>query len=188
VLRTACQQNKAWLDAGLPKTVVSVNISPRQFLQQDVVSWVVKTLQETELPPELLELELTESLIAYDTDKVTTTIRDLKKAGVQHSIDDFGTGYSSLAYLRRFSVDTLKIDQSFIWNMLKERGDSVIPIAIISLAHSLGMKVIAEGVETVEQCALLRDHGCDQIQGYYFSKPVSADDFAKMVKEEKRLA
>lgn len=190
VLRTACQQNKAWREAGLPPVVVSVNVSTRQFLQQDVVAWVLKTLQETALAPELLELELTESLIAQDTDKVIATINQLKAAGVKHSIDDFGTGYSSLAYLMRFRVDTLKIDQSFIRNMLKnpDSNDAVIALAVIALGHSLRMKVIAEGVETAEHCAFLREHGCDEIQGYYFSKPVPPGDFEGMLKSGKRLA
>jgi diguanylate cyclase (GGDEF)-like protein/PAS domain S-box-containing protein len=180
-LRAACAQARAWIDAGLPRVGVSVNLSARQFLQQDVVTWVLKTLDETGLPPELLELELTESLIAQDTGKVIGSIDRLRSAGVRHSIDDFGTGYSSLAYLSRFKVDTLKIDQSFIRNMQKDRSEAVIPIAVISLAHSLRLEVIAEGVETAEQCALLREHGCDAIQGYLFSPPVDADAFAEML-------
>jgi EAL domain-containing protein (putative c-di-GMP-specific phosphodiesterase class I) len=186
-LRSACAQTRAWLDAGLPRVGVSVNLSARQFLQQDVVSWVLRTLDETGLPPELLELELTESLIAQDTGKVIGSIDRLRSAGVRHSIDDFGTGYSSLAYLSRFKVDTLKIDQSFIRNMREDRHEAVIPIAVISLAHSLRLDVIAEGVETAGQCALLREHGCDAIQGYHFSPPVEAAAFAAMLAEGRRL-
>jgi len=188
VLRTACAQGKAWLDAGLPPISVSVNLSARQFLQQDVVSWVLDALRETALPPGQLELELTESLIAQDTEKVIATVNQLKASGVHLSIDDFGTGYSSLSYLKRFRVDTLKIDQSFVRHMLKEPGDAAIVRAVISLAHSLKMKVIAEGVETAEHCAFLRQHGCDEIQGYYFSKPVPAEQFAQLLGSDKQLA
>ena len=188
VLRTACAQGKAWLDAGLPPIAVSVNLSARQFLQQDVVSWVLEALRETALSPGQLELELTESLIAQDTEKVIATVNQLKASGVHLSIDDFGTGYSSLSYLKRFRVDTLKIDQSFVRHMLKEPGDAAIVRAVISLAHSLKMKVIAEGVETAEHCAFLRQHGCDEIQGYYFSKPVPAEQFAQLLGNGKQLA
>ncbi len=187
VLRTACLQSKAWTQAGLPPIVMSVNVSARQFLQQDVVQWVLNTLRDTQLPPELLELELTESLIAQDTEKVITTVVQLKAAGVKFSIDDFGTGYSSLSYLKRFKVNTLKIDQSFIRDMLNSAEDAAIPLAVISMANRLRLKVIAEGVETPEQCDFLRNHGCDEIQGYFFSKPVAADAFAQMLLDDKRL-
>jgi diguanylate cyclase (GGDEF)-like protein len=141
VLRTACRQNRAWRDAGLPAIVMSVNISARQFLQQDVVTWVLDALGDTGLPPAGLELELTESLIAQDVEKVISTIDALKAVGVKVSIDDFGTGYSSLSYLKRFSVDTLKIDQSFIRNMLTEPNDAAICLAVIRLAHTMKMNV-----------------------------------------------
>ena len=187
-LRSACAQGKIWSDAGLPPIAVSVNLSARQFLQQDVVTWVLRTLQETGLPPQQLELELTESLIAQDTEKVIATVNQLKASGVHLSIDDFGTGYSSLSYLKRFRVDTLKIDQSFVRHMLKEPDDAAIVLAVISLAHSLRMKVIAEGVETAEHCAFLRQHRCDEIQGYYFSEPLAAKDFEKLLGSGRRLA
>jgi len=187
VLRTACTQARAWMDAGLPPVCVAVNISVRQFLQQDVVAWVARTLQETGLPPEWLELELTESLIAQDIEKVTDTINQLKEIGVKLSIDDFGTGYSSLNYLKRFRVDTLKIDQSFVRNMLTEMEDSTIVLAVIALAHNLKFKVIAEGVETGQHCRFLQLNHCDEIQGYYFSKPVTAVEFETMLRDGKRL-
>jgi diguanylate cyclase (GGDEF)-like protein/PAS domain S-box-containing protein len=187
VLRTACTQGKAWLDAGLPPVTVAVNLSARQFLQQDVVAWVLRTLRETGLPPERLELELTESLIAQDVEKVIATVNQLKAAGVKLSIDDFGTGYSSLSYLKRFRVDTLKIDQSFVRNLLAEIDDATIVLAVISLAHSLKFKVIAEGVETQEHCRFLRLNRCDEIQGYYFSKPVPAAEMAAMLRAGKCL-
>ena len=187
-LHTACLQARAWEAAGLDAGLVSVNLSVRQFLRVNVVDWVLGTLEQTGLDPRRLELELTESLIAHDTDQVIDTINRLRAAGVTISIDDFGTGYSSLSYLKRFKVNTLKIDQSFIRNMLKDPEDAAIPIAVISLAHALGLKVIAEGVETAEHCTVLREHGCDQIQGYFFSPPVSADDFGAMLARGRRSA
>ena len=187
VLRTACAQNRAWRDAGLPPIVVSVNLSVRQFMAQNVVATVLDTLAQTGLPPEALELELTESLLAQDTQQVIGTIDRLKEAGVKFSIDDFGTGYSSLSYLKRFKVDTLKIDQSFVRDLLSDPGDAAITRAIISLAHSLNLGCIAEGVETEAQCDFLRAHGCSQIQGYLFSKPVAPDAITAMLREGRRL-
>jgi diguanylate cyclase (GGDEF)-like protein/PAS domain S-box-containing protein len=188
VLRTACSQARAWMDSGLPPVCVAVNISVRQFLRQDVVTWVAQTLQDTGLPPEYLELELTESLIAHDIENVTDTINHLKDLGIKLSIDDFGTGYSSLNYLKRFRVDTLKIDQSFVRNMLTTAEDSTIVLAVIALAHNLNFKVIAEGVETEQHCRLLQSNQCDEIQGYYFSPPVTAEEFEAMLREGKKLA
>jgi diguanylate cyclase (GGDEF)-like protein/PAS domain S-box-containing protein len=188
VLRSACAQAKAWTDAGLPPVAMAVNLSARQFLHQDIVALVETVLEQTGLPPGLLELELTETLIARDVEKVATTIERLHSAGVRFSIDDFGTGYSNLAQLKRFRVDRLKIDQTFVRNLHTSRNDAAIALAIISLARALDLKVIAEGVETAEQCAFLRKHGCDEIQGYYFSRPVPAEAFAEMLRSGKRLA
>jgi diguanylate cyclase (GGDEF)-like protein/PAS domain S-box-containing protein len=182
VLHTACAQNKAWLDAGLDPITVAVNLSARQFLGQDVVEWVMDALATTGLPPSMLELELTESLIAEDPDKVAAAIRQLKSVGVRFSIDDFGTGYSSLSYLKRFPVDSLKIDQSFVKNVGAEPDDEAISLAVISLAHSLRLKVIAEGVESAAQLDFLHLHGCDEIQGFYFSKPLEAAEFAALLR------
>jgi len=187
VLRTASSQNKAWRDAGLAPIVVSVNISARQFQQQDAAAWVLGTLRDTGLGPECLELELTESLIAQDVEQAIHAINQLKSAGVKLSIDDFGTGYSNLGNLKRFRVDTLKIDQSFIRDILTDADDASIALAIISLAHSLRMRVLAEGVETAEQYEFMRRNGCDEIQGYYFSKPVPAGELAAMLQAGKRL-
>ncbi|MGN6580824.1 MAG: bifunctional diguanylate cyclase/phosphodiesterase [Bordetella sp.] len=187
VLRTACIQARAWIDAGLPGICVAVNLSVRQFLQQDVAAWVARTLHDTQLPPGCLELELTESLIAQDVENVIATIDAVKRLGVKLSIDDFGTGYSSLNYLKRFRVDTLKIDQSFVRNMLTEKEDEAIVQAMIALAHTLKFKVIAEGVETEQHCRFLSRHNCDEIQGYYFSAPVTPDEFAVMLRTDKRL-
>ncbi|MCV2218486.1 putative bifunctional diguanylate cyclase/phosphodiesterase [Thauera sp. Sel9] len=187
VLRTACAQAKAWRDAGLPRVTVAVNISARQFLQQDVIDWVMGTLRSTGLPPELLELELTESLIAQDVEKVIAAFGRLRDIGVKISIDDFGTGYSNLGYLKRFPADTLKIDQSFVRDMLTDPEDATIVLAVISLAHNLGFKVIAEGVETEAHRDFLCRNRCDEIQGYYFSRPVSAAEFEDLLRCDKRL-
>jgi EAL domain-containing protein (putative c-di-GMP-specific phosphodiesterase class I) len=187
VLRTACAQAKAWQSMGLPSLVMSVNLSARQFLQQDIVGSVRNALEQTGLAPEYLELELTESLIAKDIEKVVVTIDQLKALGVQFSIDDFGTGYSSLSHLKRFKLDRLKIDRSFIHNLHGEGGDAAISLAVIALARSLKLKVTAEGVETAEQCAFLREHGCDEMQGYDFSKPVRDAEIAMMLKTGRKL-
>ena len=188
MLRTACAQNKAWQSAGLPPITVAVNLSARQFLQQDIMTWVMKTLGQTGLEPQYLDLELTESLIAEDTEKVIATVNRLKAAGVKLSIDDFGTGYSSLSYLKRYRVDTLKIDQSFVRTMLTEVDDAAITLAVISLAHSLRMAAVAEGVETAEQCRFLRLNRCDAMQGYFFSRPVPAAELEVILRSDKRLA
>ena len=188
VLRSACAQAKAWIDAGLPPVAIAVNVSARQFLHHDIVALVESALEQTGLPPGLLELELTETLIARDVEKVAATIERLHSTGVRFSIDDFGTGYSNLSQLKRFRVDRLKIDQSFVRNLHTNRNDAAIALAIISLARALDLKVIAEGVETAAQCAFLRKNGCDEIQGYYFSRPVPADDLAAMLRAGKRLA
>jgi EAL domain-containing protein (putative c-di-GMP-specific phosphodiesterase class I) len=188
VLHTACAQNKAWQDAGLDPVTVAVNLSARQFLRQDVVAWVKATLDATGLDPGMLELELTESLIAQDPDNVAATIRALKSEGVRFSIDDFGTGYSSLSSLKRFQVDALKIDQSFVRNVCSDADDEAISLAVISLAHSLRLRVIAEGVETREQCEFLRRHGCDEVQGYLYSRPLAPRRFATILKCGESLA
>jgi diguanylate cyclase (GGDEF)-like protein/PAS domain S-box-containing protein len=181
VLRSACAQVKAWHDEGLSAVPVAVNVSPRQFLRQDVVSWVMDALASTGLAPRLLELELTESLIAEDPDKVAAAMRQLRQHGVKFSIDDFGTGYSNLSYLKRFPVDSLKIDQSFVKNVGTAQDDEAISRAMISLAHGLRLKVIAEGVETEQQQDFLARHGCDEIQGHVFSPPLHALAFASLL-------
>ena len=187
VLRTACAQARAWQEAGLPPVTVAVNLSARQFLQQDVVAWVTEVLRATGLPPGQLELELTESLIAQDVEKVIATVNRLKDAGVRMAIDDFGTGYSSLSYLKRFRFDTLKIDQSFVRNMTSEVDDATIALAVIALAHNMRMTAVAEGVETEAQCRFLRLNRCDAMQGYFFSKPVPAAEMTAMLKSGKAL-
>ncbi|MHB8811166.1 MAG: putative bifunctional diguanylate cyclase/phosphodiesterase, partial [Desulfobulbaceae bacterium] len=177
VLREACAQNKAWQDAGYPRVCVSVNISARQFRSRDIVKMVGAILEETGLAPEYLEMELTESVIMHDVEATIATFIQLKKMGVKLAIDDFGTGYSSLAYLKLFPIDFLKIDRSFVFNIANEPSDAAIAASVILLAHSMNLKVVAEGVETMEQLEILRDKGCDFVQGYFFSKPLSASAF-----------
>jgi diguanylate cyclase (GGDEF)-like protein/PAS domain S-box-containing protein len=176
VLRTACGQAKEWLSAGLKPVPVAVNVSAVQFRQESFVGLVKRVLQETGLPPEYLELELTESLLLTNFDSMVTVLAELKDLGVKLAIDDFGTGYSSLSYLKQFPVNKLKIDQSFIRDIATETDDASITAAIISIAKSLNLKVIAEGVENEAQMSFLREHRCDEIQGYIFSRPISAAD------------
>jgi diguanylate cyclase (GGDEF)-like protein len=187
VLRTACAQIKSWQDAGLGFLRVSVNLSARQFYQRDLLESIGEVLARTGLDPQYLEIELTESMVMTDVDSAVAILRGLKALGVQMSIDDFGTGYSSLSYLKRFPIDVLKIDQSFVRDITIDPDDAAIVTSIISLAHNLRLNVIAEGVETEAQLEYLRRHGCDEIQGYYFSRPVDAEAFAALVVEGRSL-
>ncbi|MGQ3281209.1 MAG: putative bifunctional diguanylate cyclase/phosphodiesterase, partial [Shinella sp.] len=173
-LRAACRQNKAWQVSGLPPIVVSVNVSARQFQEKDWVERVAAALEESGLEARYLELELTESMIMQDVQQAVETMHRLEKLGVHLAIDDFGTGYSSLASLKRFPVGRLKIDRSFVQDLPDDGDDAAIARAVISLAHSLQLRVIAEGVETREQIDFLREAGCDEIQGYYLSRPIDA--------------
>ena len=175
VLREACRQNKAWRNAGLPPLVVSVNVSARQFRERDLVNRVARALKESGLEAKYLELELTESLIMQDIELAVATMKELRGLGLQLSIDDFGTGYSSLSALKTFPVARLKIDKSFIDGLLADENDRAVAGAVISLGQTLNMRVIAEGVETEAQAALLRDFKCDEMQGYLFSKPLPAE-------------
>jgi diguanylate cyclase (GGDEF)-like protein len=188
VLTAACVQVKVWLDAGLPIPSVAVNISAVQFRQGNIVQTVKRVLESTGLAPQYLELEITESLAMHQAEQVITIMAELKVLGVQISLDDFGTGYSSLSYLKRFPLDKLKIDQSFISDVATDLGDAAIVRSVILLAHSLGLVVIAEGVETAEQLAYLCGQQCDQIQGYLFSRPIPADDLEEMLRLGKILS
>jgi len=181
VIKTACIQTKALHEAGWPHLRVAVNLSVRQFLQNDLVSSIAAVLAETGLAPACLELELTESLVMTDVEHAIGILRQLKELGVYLSIDDFGTGYSSLSYLKRFPIDVLKIDQSFVRDISVDADDAAITVSIISLAHSLKLHVIAEGVETQEQLAFLRHHGCDEMQGYLFSAPIAPEQFIELL-------
>ena len=187
VVRTACLQSRAWQLAGLGQLRVAVNLSPRQFTQKGLAQSVAAILDETGLEAHHLELELTESMVMTDVDTAITILRDLKQLGVQIAIDDFGTGYSSLSYLRRFPINVLKIDQSFVRDITLEEDGAAVVRSIISLAHSLRLKVIAEGVETLAQLDYLREHGCDQVQGYLISRPIAAADFGAMLKKGLQL-
>jgi len=164
---------------------VAVNLSARQFRQPGLVQTVANALTATGLPPDLLELELTESILMQDTEDTLATLHEFKRMGVQLSIDDFGTGFSSLAYLKRFEMDKLKIDQSFVRDITSDPNDLAIARAVIALGHSLNLKVIAEGVETSEQLALLRENGCDEMQGYYFSRPRPADQIPQLLQDHR---
>ncbi|MGI9272954.1 MAG: two-component system response regulator [Woeseiaceae bacterium] len=177
VLDTACNQAHAWQNAFGRDLCVAVNISSQQFYQGDLRKSVLKSLYEAALKPSLLQLELTESILMRDVKDTIATLDYLKEIGVTIAIDDFGTGYSSLSYLTRFPLDLLKIDRSFVSELADSGDDATICAAIIAMAHQLGLSVIAEGVETKEQVAFLRGQGCDQVQGYLFGKPVSAQEF-----------
>jgi diguanylate cyclase (GGDEF)-like protein len=181
VLRQACRQMRAWFDSGLPPIRIAVNLSAKQFRQVDLTAVVKSALEEVDLEPGFIELELTESAVMLDPEKSAATLQALSAMGVHISIDDFGTGYSSLSYLRRFPLDKLKIDRSFIRDLMSNPDDVCIVRAIISLAHSLRLRVVAEGVETAEQLAFLAELGCDQYQGFYCSPAVPADAFAALI-------
>ncbi len=186
VLRHTCLQQQQWRNNGEPILRLSVNLSSRQFQQDDLIKTVVQILDETHIDATLLELELTESLLMQDIETATKTLHQFKDMGIQLAIDDFGTGYSSLSYLKRFPIDTLKIDQSFVRDIPKDKDDISITKAIIALAHSLRLKVIAEGVETESQQTLLKSIECDEIQGYLIGHPLPADEFLKLVNNKKR--
>jgi diguanylate cyclase (GGDEF)-like protein len=178
VLRTACSQARKWQDEGLPRVTIAVNVSAVQFRQKDFCALIRTVLHETGLAPQYLELELTESLLLANADVMLSVVQELKAMGVTLAIDDFGTGYSSFKYLRQFQVSKLKIDRLFIRDVVVNPDDAAITSAIISMAKSLRLKVIAEGVEHETQLSFLRAHHCDEIQGYYFSKPLAVDDVA----------
>lgn len=175
VMHKACSQAKEWLDSGFPIAQVAVNISVMQFMRSDFVSVVKNTLNATNLPAECLELEITESLLAADINYAIRTLSELNELGVTLSIDDFGTGYSSLSQLKHFPIDRVKIDQSFIANVTENRDDAAITRAVIAMANSMDINVLAEGVETADHFNFLIENGCHEIQGYLISKPVSAE-------------
>ncbi|OFW34287.1 MAG: hypothetical protein A2074_05585, partial [Candidatus Aquicultor primus] len=187
VLSTACAQNKAWQDAGYAPIRMAVNLSCRQFQQVDLAERVARIVKETGLDPSYLELEITESVLMKDADAAVDTLNKLKKKGIYISIDDFGTGYSSLGYLKRFPIDVLKIDQSFIRELSVGTEDAAIATAIITVAHTMKLKALAEGVETLEQLELLRSLKCDSMQGFVFSRPVPAEEASKILGEERQI-
>ena len=185
VLREACRQNRAWQLSGLPAIPVGVNLSARQF-RKDIADSVTRALDESSLAPGCLDLELTEGAMMHNAESALTTLRHLREMGVQLSIDDFGTGYSSLGYLKRLPIDKVKIDQSFIRDIIVDPDDRAIASAIISMGHRMRLKVVAEGVETPAQLAFLREERCDEAQGYLFGRPMPAEEFATFLLRERR--
>src|SRR5450830_522559 len=183
VLAEACRQAKIWSLETPRKFVIAVNISPRQFHHPSFLRRVTETLSESQIDPSFIELEITEGIVMRDVERTIELLEDLRKRGLTLAIDDFGTGYSSLAYLKRFSIDKLKIDQSFIRHLRPNSEDAAIVQAVINLGHHLGLSVIAEGVETANQRELLRAWGCDEIQGYFYGRPLSADKATQFIFE-----
>ncbi|HET7060633.1 MAG TPA: EAL domain-containing protein [Nitrosospira sp.] len=188
VVQTVCEQIRQWQNQGLVPYPVSVNLSARQFQQQDLDRVIDRTLKATKIDPRLLEFELTESVLMKEAETAANALQNLKSFGVQISMDDFGTGYSSLAYLKRFPLDVLKIDRAFIRDVTTDSDDATITVAMIKLAHSLGLKVVAEGVETKAQLLFLMENGCDEMQGYYFSSPLPLEVVSKALTEGRCLA
>ncbi|MHB1332125.1 MAG: EAL domain-containing protein [Sulfuriferula sp.] len=187
VLRKACQDMRTWTDNGLTGFQVAVNVSPRQFRDPKLADHIEHVLSEYHIDPGMLSLEITETVLMQDTVSSEATLRQLKALGVDLALDDFGTGYSSLSYLKRFPFDRVKIDRSFVRDIITDSDDAAISKAIISMAHSLGIRVVAEGVETEAQCQFLRRHQCDEMQGYYFSHPLPFIKITALLKEKRQL-
>ena len=182
VLKAACAQNRRWQQMGMPKLVMSVNVSARQFQRDDFPELVRETLEATSLPGNSLEIEITESSVMHNAEHLIEMLRAIKAMGVKISVDDFGTGYSSLSYLKRFPVDRLKIDRSFVQDITVDRDGEAIVRTIIALAHNLGLKVVAEGVENKAQINYLRNNKCDELQGFYYGHPMPAEKFEHLVR------
>lgn len=187
VLENVCRQLQSWLHAGVPVPTMAVNLSTRQFRQEGLPHLIRRHLLAHQLPGALLELEITESSLMENLEDAVIKLEELKEIGVKLSLDDFGTGYSSLSYLKRFPIDRLKIDQAFVRDIATDPNDAAICAAVINLAHTLKLTVIAEGVETAAQVNYLREHDCDELQGYYFSRPLPAEDFARLLLDGKTL-
>jgi len=185
VLREACRQAKAWWDAGLPRFKLAANISPVELRSKDFVAGVDTILRETGFDPQSLELELTETLLIQDSKSTAEVLGTLKEIGTRLALDDFGTGYASLSCVRRFPIDTLKIDQSFVRDLTTDAHDASVVSAVINMANGLHMVVVAEGVETLEQQRFLEDHQCSEAQGYRFSRPLNAEAFAGFLRAPK---
>ena len=183
VLREACRQLRAWQDAGLPPLFVAVNVSPIQFRQAGFVDTVARALSASGLDARYLELELTERTVMNDAEQNLGTLSALNDMGIELALDDFGTGYSSLAYLKRIPVGKLKIDRSFVRDLEVDPDDRAIASTILSMGRSLRLKVLAEGVETAEQYAILRGMGCELVQGYHFSRPLPPEQFVAFLEQ-----
>jgi EAL domain-containing protein (putative c-di-GMP-specific phosphodiesterase class I) len=182
VLREACRQNKAWQEQGLQPLRVAINISAAQLRHDDLADHVALALRDTGLEAKYLEIEITESVVMQNASAALATLDRLSQMGIHLAVDDFGTGYSSLSYLKRFPLDTLKIDSSFIRDLSSDRNDAVIVRAIVALAHGLNLKVVAEGVENAAQLVFLQSCGGDQYQGYLHSKPLPAAEFERLLR------
>jgi diguanylate cyclase (GGDEF)-like protein len=186
VISEACRQIAAWRASGRDPVSIAINISARQFATRNLGEVIKHVLDSHNADPRFIELELTESLLMVNTEEAVRTLEYLKSLGLRLSIDDFGTGYSSLSYLKRFPIDALKIDRSFIDEITTDVGDATITRAVIGMAHNLGLKVVAEGVETAEQLAFLSSNGCDEAQGYYFARPQPAGEVAKLLRDARQ--
>jgi diguanylate cyclase (GGDEF)-like protein len=183
VLKTACAQNVAWQKQGLPPVCMAVNLSLRQLTDDSLLDDIRTALYDSGMAPNLLELEITESMVMHNPARIISILAKIKSMGVRLAIDDFGTGYSSLAQIKHFPVDTLKVDRSFIRNIPQDAEDKAITEAIIAMGKTLSLTVVAEGVETEEQMNFLKEHSCDEMQGFYFSKPVMPEQFADLLRE-----
>lgn len=181
VMKTSCLQNRKWIDRGFKPVRVAVNLSACQLADEKIFYKIKDMLKETGLPPSYLEVEITETMIIENFEASIRTLNKLKDIGIKISLDDFGTGYSSLSYLKQLPINSVKIDKSFIDNITLDLKERFVANSVINLVHGLGLTVVAEGVETEEQFLLLKDLGCDEIQGYYFSRPVSLEEFEKMI-------
>jgi len=187
VMRKACETNRRWQQSGFPALVMSVNVDSQQFQQKDFVEQVAGILAETRLDAEYLQIEVVEGTVIKDTEKAIEKMQDLCKLGVSMAIDDFGTGYSSLGYLKKFPIDTLKIDRSFVSSLVEDSSNAAIVNTIISIAHHMRMNIVAEGVETLQELKFLHALGCHVIQGFFFSKPLSENEFESLLKDTQRL-
>jgi EAL domain-containing protein (putative c-di-GMP-specific phosphodiesterase class I) len=188
VVREACRQIGRWRGTSLTDARVSVNLSSQQMYTDDLVQLVTGSLANENVNANLLELEITESLLMRDTESTVEILMELKRLGISISIDDFGTGYSSLSYLKRFPIDTLKIDKSFVQDLHIDNDDAAICAAILAMARRLDLKVVAEGVEIEEQLNFLLSHGCHQIQGYLISRPLPADELERFARKHQEIA
>jgi len=184
VLRTACLQNVAWQNQGLPRLSIAVNLTARQFADERLLVDVAAILTATGMDPHLLELEITESMLIHNVEDTRRILTGLKAIGVRIAIDDFGTGYTSLATLQRFPLDTIKIDRSLIRDLAGSTEDTGLANAIIAMGKSLSLTVVAQGVETKDQAEFLRIHACDELQGFYFKRPLTADQFTKLLEAQ----
>lgn len=186
VLETACLQNKAWQELGYKPVKVAVNLSMRQLKGNSIINFIKKVLRDSKLGPKWLEFEITESMVMENCEQTENLLKKIRSLGIDISLDDFGTGYSSLNYLKSLPINCIKIDKSFIDEILTDKKQNFISSALINLAHGINLKVIAEGVETLEQFEMLKKYHCDTIQGYFFSKPVSDEEFEEMLKNNKK--